>query len=308
MIELPATLTFDGSVILITGAARGLGRSYARLCAARGARLVVNDLWRVAEGADASTSAEDFVAALNELGGAAFAVDADINTPRGATAAVAAALKQFGRLDGVINNAGVVRAAPFVDTTLADLETMLASHVRGTFLVARAAWPTMAAQGHGRIVATSSSAGLYGQAGLSAYAAAKGAIIGLVKTLGLEGADLGIRTNAVAPLGHTRLNADLPDLERRALFERHFSPDLVAPLVALLAHPACPTNGEVFSAGGGRFARAFIAEGAGYLDLAPSMESVRDNFGAAMSDRDFVAPASASDTFARTVELIAGGR
>jgi NAD(P)-dependent dehydrogenase (short-subunit alcohol dehydrogenase family) len=163
----------------------------------------------------------------------------------------------------------------------------------------------MTEQRYGRIVMTTSSAGLYGQAGLSAYAAAKGALIGLTRSLGLEGAELGIKVNAIAPLGHTRLNADLPDLERRALFERHFPPELVAPLVALLAHPDCPVNGQIFAAGGGRFTRAFIAEGAGYLDVEATTESVRDHLATVLSDGSPTVPVSASDTFARSVELIA---
>ena len=297
-------VAFEGAVVLITGAARGLGRSYAALCAARGARIVVNDLGIAADGGSPSPEpAQQAAAEICERGGLAVADPSDITTERGAAAVVATALNHFGRLDAVINNAGSVRSGPFADAHLSDLDQMLTTHVRGAFLVTRAAWKVMAGQGYGRVVMTTSSAGLYGQRGLTAYGAAKGALIGLTRALALEGEAFDIHVNAVAPLGYTRLNADLRDLERRALFERHFRVDQVAPLVALLSHRRCPVNGQIFTAGAGRFARVLIAEGVGHIEVDPTIDSVLEHMPEALADHDLVASGESNEIFARSVEL-----
>jgi NAD(P)-dependent dehydrogenase (short-subunit alcohol dehydrogenase family) len=303
------TLSFDGTVVLITGAGRGLGRAYASLLVGRGAKVIINDLGIETDGAKPSREpAERTAAELREAGGAAVADTSDISTERGAAAAVNAALKHFGRLDAVINNAGFVRKGRFGNMKLADLDQMLAVHVRGAFLVTSAAWKVMTQRRYGRVVMTTSCGGLYGQDGLAAYGAAKGAIVGLTRVLALEGEAVGIRVNSIAPLAYTRLAADIPDAEHRALFERNTRVEQVAPLVGLLAHRQCPVNGQIFDAGAGRFARIFIGEGTGYLDVNPTIESVRDHFDEVLADRDYSAPRSANDTVARTVALIAGKR
>lgn len=301
-----AQMSFDGAVALITGGGRGLGKAYASLLAARSAKVVVNDL----EFEDASTQlsvAEQTAREIREAGGIAIGVSSDITREAGAKAAVAAAMDHFGRLDAIINNAGTVCTKDFANTHLDDLDEMLTVHVRGAFLVTKAAWKIMAAQRYGRVVMTTSSAGLYGQAGLAAYGAAKAALIGMTRALAVEGEQVGIRTNAVSPLGHTRLNADLPDEKRRAFFQRRARVEQVAPLVALLAHRDCPVNGEIIDAGAGRFARVMIGAGRGYIDVDATIETVRDNFAEVLADRDYHAPTSADDTVAHSVRLIKKG-
>lgn len=299
------TVSFNGDVVLITGAGRGLGRSYALLLAARGARVVVNDIGAESDGSNPSAQPAETVAAeIRAAGGEAIANSSDITTEAGAQAAVDAAINHFGRLDAVINNAGLVVKGRFGKMTLADLDQMLSIHVRGTFLITSAAWKVMAGQGHGRIVTTTSCAGLYGEEGLAAYSTAKGALIGLTRALGLDGEALGIRTNAIAPLAYTRMAAGIPDEAHRSFFERNARAEQVAPLVAFLAHRECPVNGQIFDAGAGRFTRVFFAAGRGYVDTDPTMESVRDHFAEVLSEHDYRVPVSGEDTIAQTLKLI----
>lgn len=299
-------VSFEDAVVIVTGAARGLGQAYARLLAARGAKVIVNDIGIDLEGGNASPElAAQIAADITAAGGTAIGNASDIATEAGANAVVAAAMDTFGRLDAVINNAGAVRNGWLGTTTLDDLDHMLSIHTRGAFLVTNAAWKTMVKQRYGRIVMTTSCGGLYGQPGLAAYGAAKGALMGLTRVLSLEGESQGIRVNAIAPLAYTRLAAHIPEEDRRALFERHLRVEQVAPLVALLAHRECPVTGEIFDAGAGRYARMFIGEGIGYLNADATIEDVRDNFDEVMADRDHTLPRSAGETVARTVELLA---
>jgi NAD(P)-dependent dehydrogenase (short-subunit alcohol dehydrogenase family) len=302
-------VSFAGSVVLITGGGRGLGCAYASLLASRGARLVINDLGVSADGeAPSPEVAESAAAEIRASGQLAVADCSDIATEPGAASAVAAALDHYGRLDAVINNAGFVRAAQFGDASLAHLDQMLAVHVRGAFLVTRAAWKVMAEQRYGRVVMTTSTGGLYGQIGLASYGAAKGAVMGLTRVLALEGASLGVRVNAVAPLAYTRLAAGIPDERHRALFERNARVEQVAPLVALLAHRECPVNGQIFAAGAGRFARIFVGEGTGHLDAEATIESVRDHFSEVLADNDYTSPTGSNEAVQRTVQLMAASQ
>lgn len=298
-------VSFTDSVVIVTGGGRGLGRAYATLLAARGAKVVVNDIGLDLKGGNASPEVAAQVAEeITASGGTAIGNASDITTVAGAEAVVAAAVDTFGRLDAVINNAGAVRDGWMGTTTPDDLDQMLSIHTRGAFYVTTAAWKIMASQKYGRIVMTTSCGGLYGQPGLAAYGAAKGAVMGLTRVLSLEGETCGIRVNAIAPLAYTRLAAHIPEEDRRALFERHLRVEQVAPLVALLAHRGCPVNGEVFDAGAGRYARMFIGEGIGYVNPDASIEDVRDNFAEILADRDSTLPRHASETVARTVALL----
>jgi NAD(P)-dependent dehydrogenase (short-subunit alcohol dehydrogenase family) len=300
-------ISFESSVILITGAARGLGRAYANFLAARGARIILNDIGVTAAGASPSPAvAEQAAAEIGQAGGVAIADCSDVATEAGAIAAVRVALDQFGRIDAVINNAGFVRSGKLADVSVEDFDATVAVHARGAFLVTRAAWAAMTKQGYGRVVMTTSCGALYGQVGLTAYGAAKGAIMGMTRVLAIEGEPLGIRVNGVAPLAYTRLAAGIPDDDHRALFERHARVEQVAPLVGLLAHPACPVNGLIFDAGAGRFARIFQGEGVGYLNPDATIEAVRDHFEEILSDQGFTKPTGADDAVSRTVQLIVG--
>jgi len=280
-------LSFEGRIAIVTGAGRGIGRAYALLLADRGAGVVVNDLGGSIEGdgADAepaSTVAAEIVAA----GGAAIADTSDVASPAGAQALVDAAVERFGRLDILINNAGIVRWGGFPKADADNLARHLEVHVAGSFNTARAAWPHMVEQAYGRIIMTGSS-GMFGLPNNLSYATAKAGVIGLTRSLTTAGARHGIKVNVIAPAAFTRMagpNTDEPP---------QMSPELVAPMVAFLAHEACPVSGEIYAAGAGRFARIFIASTEGYVDAAsePTIEDVAEHWATINDETGYYVPA-----------------
>jgi NAD(P)-dependent dehydrogenase (short-subunit alcohol dehydrogenase family) len=282
-------LRWDDRVAVVTGAGRNLGRAYAQLLAARGAAVVVNDLGVAISdtdgaGPDPPTNPAVVVAAeIEAAGGVAVASTDSVATPEGGAAIVHTALEAFGRIDVVINNAGVVRQAPFADYEPALLDDELSSQIGGPFNVTRAAWPVMAAAGYGRIVNLSSGAGLWGVAGMTGYAAAKMGVVGLTRALALEGAGCGITVNVVAPCAKTRPGGFGPIPESAAL-HAWLSMDEVAPVVAWLAHEDCRVTGECFSVGGGYIGRVTVAVNDGWRGRPLTLESVRDHWPAVMAD------------------------
>jgi NAD(P)-dependent dehydrogenase (short-subunit alcohol dehydrogenase family) len=279
--------SFEGRVAVVTGAGRGIGRSYARLLAARGARVVVNDLGGSKQGvgadaAPAAAVAEEILAA----GGTAIADASDVASTEGAQTLVDAAVERFGRVDVVVNNAGIIRWAGLPEADADNLASHLAVHVGGSFNVTRGAWPHMVEQGYGRIVMTT-SAGLFGLPENLSYAAAKGAAVGLTRSLATAGASHGIKVNAIAPAATTRMAG------RAAAATPEMSPYLVAPMVAFLAHEACPVTGEIYAAGAGRFARVFIAETEGYVHAGttPTIEDVARNWATINDETGYCVPA-----------------
>jgi NAD(P)-dependent dehydrogenase (short-subunit alcohol dehydrogenase family) len=283
-----AEYRFDGRVAVVTGAGRGIGRAYARLLAARGARVVVNDLGASTGGsganaAPAASAVEEIVAA----GGEAVADTSDVSAPGGAQSLVDTAVERFGRLDILVNNAGIIRWAGMPEVDEDNLAKHLAVHVGGSFNTTRAAWPHMVDQGYGRIVMTT-SAGLFGLPNNTSYATAKAAVIGLTRSLTTAGAAHGITVNCIAPAAITRMAG--PGGEDAG---PEMSPDLVAPMVALLAHEECPVSGEIYAAGFGRFARIFIAMAPGYVHTgsAPTIEDVADQWAAINDDPGYSIPA-----------------
>ena len=270
-------ISFEGRVAVITGSGRGIGRAHAIELARRGAKVVVNDLDRdVADGV-----VTDIVAA----GGAAVASYTSVSTEAGGARLIGEAVDAFGTVHVVVNNAGLRRPGYFGSISLDDLDTVLDSHLRAAFFVTQPAWRHMQEQGYGRIVMTSSSSGMFSNQGLSNYAAAKSGIYGLMKALAYEGADLGIRTNAVLPFAATKRPGQVrvPDMAReRARFisqqdvdsisAERSAPELIAHLVAYLASDRCAVNGEAFSACNGRYARVFVGVAQGWL--APDVESL----------------------------------
>ncbi|MEU7696371.1 MULTISPECIES: SDR family oxidoreductase [Microbispora] len=278
-------LRFDGRVAIVTGAGHGLGRSHALLLGSRGAKVVVNDLGGALDGTGASSGPAAEVAELIvKNGGEAVASTDNVATPEGAEAIVRTALDAFGRVDILVNNAGILRDRSFGKMTVEEFDAVIAVHVRGSFLVSRAAFPHMKEQAYGRIVNTSSPAGLFGNFGQANYSTAKMGLVGLTKTLGIEGARANIRANAIAPVAWTRMTETLLPAE----FESKFTPERVSPLVAYLAHESCVTTGEVFSVGAGRIARVFVAEGPGWRTDDLTVEAIRDNWEAVMAEQPYL--------------------
>ncbi|MEV4382465.1 SDR family oxidoreductase [Streptosporangium sp. NPDC049644] len=280
-------LRFDGRVAVITGAGHGLGRSHALSLAERGAKVVVNDLGGALDGTGASTGpAAEVVELIRKNGGEAAASTDNVATPEGAKAIVQTAIDAFGRLDIVVNNAGILRDKSFGKMSVEAFDQVLAVHVRGSFLVSREAFPYLKEQGYGRIVNTSSPAGLFGNFGQANYSTAKMGLVGLTKTLGIEGARAGIKANAIAPVAWTRMTEELLPAE----FEAKFTAERVSALVTFLAHEACETSGEVFSVGGGRIARVFVAEGPGWRQDDHTVEDIRDNWQAILAEQPYLTP------------------
>jgi NAD(P)-dependent dehydrogenase (short-subunit alcohol dehydrogenase family) len=281
-------MDFDGRVAVVTGAGRGIGRAHALLLAARGASVVVNDLGgsMAGGGADAGP-ADDVVDEINAAGGMAMADAHDVASEHGAGALVAAALDSFGRIDVVVNNAGIIRWADFPDADAENVESHLAVHVLGSFHTARAAWPHLVEQGYGRIVNTTSS-GMFGLPNNVGYATAKAGVVGLTRSLATAGAAHGIKCNLVAPAAFTRMAGGADDSPMATTM----APELVAPMVAFLAHEDCPVTGEIYSAGAGRFARIFIAQAEGYLDTtgAPTMDDVAAHWAEINDESTYTVP------------------
>jgi NAD(P)-dependent dehydrogenase (short-subunit alcohol dehydrogenase family) len=248
------SLRFDGRVAIVTGAGNGLGRQHALALAARGAKVVINDLGGARDGTGGSLSAaESVVAEITAAGGQAIADGASVTDAKAVEAMVARALKSFGRVDILINNAGILRDKSFAKMTLDDVRTILDVHVMGAVICTKAVWDTMRTQNYGRILMTTSSSGLYGNFGQSNYSAAKMAVVGLMQTLSIEGAKNGIHVNCLAPTATTRMTTDvLPDQ-----MQDHFKPEYVTPAAIYLVSEQAPTR-MIMNAGAGTFAATNI--------------------------------------------------
>lgn len=263
-------LRFDGRVAIVTGAGRGLGRSYALLLASRGARVVVNDSGSTISGDGINAGpAHDVVHEITAAGGEAIACTDSVATPAGGQAIIDTALHEYGRVDALIHNAGNVRRAPLRDMTPEDFDAVLDVHLRGAFHVVRAAFPAMCDASYGRIVLTSSIGGLYGNHQVANYAAAKAGVVGLSNVVALEGASEGVTCNVVVPAAVTRMAEGIDTSAYPPM-----SPELVAPVVGWLAHESCSVTGEIFVALAGRVARVVIAETPGAYQPSWSIEDV----------------------------------
>ncbi|WP_448579905.1 SDR family NAD(P)-dependent oxidoreductase [Thermaurantiacus sp.] len=247
-------IRFDGRVAIVTGAGGGLGRRYALDLAARGARVVVNDLGGARDGTGASSAmAEAVVEEIRAAGGEAIAHGTSVTDEAGVADMVARARAEWGGVHILINNAGILRDKTFAKMEIADFRAVLDVHLMGSVICTKAVWDMMREQAYGRILMTTSSTGLYGNFGQANYGAAKLGLVGLMKTLALEGAKFNVRVNTIAPLAATRMTEDLMP---PAFLER-MGPETVAPAALYLVSEEAPTN-MVLNAGGGGFQAAHV--------------------------------------------------
>jgi NAD(P)-dependent dehydrogenase (short-subunit alcohol dehydrogenase family) len=258
-------IDFTGQVAIVTGAGRGMGRAHALDLARRGAAVVVNDLGAttVAGQAPDSAVAAAVAAEITAAGGRAIADGGDVSDPAACDALVARAVAAFGRVDVLVCNAGNQRFLRFAETARADYDSLIGVHLGGTFNMARAVWPGMAAQGYGRLVFIASQVGFYGQVDAVAYGAAKNGIIGLMHGIKLDAQAAGIAVNCVSPFAWTRMVEGLFPAE----LADEIAPEHVSAAVSYLASRDCTLNGEVLIAGGGHFAIARTIETLG-IDVA----------------------------------------
>jgi NAD(P)-dependent dehydrogenase (short-subunit alcohol dehydrogenase family) len=296
-----ADYRFDGRVALVTGGARGIGQAHANLLAERGASVVVNDVGGTIEGVGAdSKPAATAAAAIVAAGGIAIPNTEDISTAEGGKAAVDAAIDHFGRIDIIVNNAGIVLWAGPLECDLANLQRTLDVHVAGSFNTTIAAWPRMVEQGYGRVVMTTST-GIFGLPENLTYAAAKAAVVGLCRSMAGDAPE-GIKINVIAPNASTRMGID-PRTNEPLRFGGMAAdsagpampPALVSPVVAYLAHEACPVNGEVYVAGGGRVSRMFIGMTKSYTNADLSIEDVAEHWDAINDEAGYHVPTSTID-------------
>ncbi|MCA9598628.1 MAG: SDR family oxidoreductase [Myxococcales bacterium] len=255
-----ADIRFDNRVAIVTGAGGGLGRAHALLLASRGAKVVVNDLGGAVDGSGSDKkSADKVVDEIKAAGGEAVANYDGVDTPEGAAKLVATAKDAFGKLDIVINNAGILRDVSFMKMTQEDWDKVLAVHLTGTMNVSKAAWPLLRENSYGRVVNTTSAAGLYGNFGQANYSAAKLGIVGLSKTLAHEGAKYDIKCNVIAPIAKSRMTETImpPNVLEKLL------PEYVSPLVAYLCSEGLAETAQVYAVGGGYFSRVAVVEGEG---------------------------------------------
>ncbi len=286
-----ADLGFDGKVAIITGAGGGLGRSHALDLARRGALIVVNDLGGASDGTGSSeTAAQKVVDEITAAGGEAVANYDSVATPEGGASIVQTAVDSFGRIDIIINNAGILRDTSFKNMTPDQLNPVLDVHLRGAFYVTQPAWQIMRDQGYGRIINTSSGAGIFGNFGQTNYGAAKMGLVGFTRVLAVEGAKNNIKANAIAPVAKTRMTEEILGAAADRL-----APELVTPVVTYLAHEDCPVSGEVYSVGGGRVARVFVGVTPGHFDAELSPETVRDNFDKIRDESGYEVPGNLNE-------------
>lgn len=296
-------IRFDDQVVIVTGAGRGLGRLYALDFARRGASVVVNDLGGSmrGDGSDALV-AERVVKEIEEAGGRAVASTESVATPQGGEAIVSAALEVFGRLDAVVSNAGIFNTVAFEALPAEEWRRMLSVHLDGGFHLSQPAFRVMKQQGYGRFVFIASSAGFFGQPESAHYAAAKAGLLGLTNVVSIEGEPHGILANSVLPFGYSRMVTETVGAREQFPAERSFlhaiEPELVVPLVTFLSSRECAVTHRNYSACAGRFARAFVGLGHGWLAppaSSPKADDVATHFAEIDALEPFSVPSSIFD-------------
>ncbi|MPY91760.1 MAG: SDR family NAD(P)-dependent oxidoreductase [Acidimicrobiia bacterium] len=266
-------MRYDGRVALVTGSGRGLGRSHARFLASRGALVVVNDMGSEVDGTGRSDEvADQVVEDIRAAGGEAVADYHDVATTDGAIGAVETTMDAYDKIDIVVNNAGILRDRTLAKLAPDDFDAVVAGHLSSSAYVTHAAWPYLRDRSYGRVVFTTSAAGLYGNFGQANYAAAKMALVGLMNTLALEGEPRNVRVNTIAPVAATRMTEPLMTPEVLSAMVAEY----VTPVVGWFCSEDCSANGVVVEAGAGHFALVEVMEGAGYTFTDPGSVSPDD--------------------------------
>ncbi|MFP5218484.1 MAG: SDR family NAD(P)-dependent oxidoreductase [Actinomycetes bacterium] len=286
-------ISFDGRVAIVTGAGGGLGRTYALDLAARGASVVVNDLGGSVDGKGGDdTAAQKVVDEIKASGGEAVPNYDSVSTPEGGESIVQTAVDAFGKVDVVINNAGILRDKSFVKMEWDDLKAVIDVHLMGAFYVSRPAFKIMKENGYGRFVFTASNA-TFGHFGQTNYAAAKMGLVGLSNTLAVEGARAGILSNVIMPVAKTRMTEEL-----LGDFANYLAPELVTPMVTFLCSEANTVTHGAFSAAGGRYAAVNWTLGKGWFagpDARPTAEDIQAHLDEIQSTEGFIIPGSTTD-------------
>ena len=285
-------VSFENRTVIVTGAGNGLGKAYALELGSRGARVVVNDLGGAVDGSGSgNTPADEVVNEIIANGGEAVANYDSVATKEGGASIVQTAIDNFGTVDAVVNNAGILRDKSFAKMEEEDLNAIIDVHLKGTFFVCQPAFIQMKEQGYGRFVNVSSPSGLFGNFGQLNYGAAKMGIVGLTNVLAIEGAKYNIKANVIAPNAATRMTETLFGEDMSKLL----TVDNITPLVVYLASEQCEITHEIFSAGGGRFARIGISTDVGYFNASAKAEDIFANIGEIRDLSNPIYPTSLAD-------------
>jgi NAD(P)-dependent dehydrogenase (short-subunit alcohol dehydrogenase family) len=300
--EMTERISLEGKVAVVTGAGRGLGRAYVEHLAERGARVVVNDLGTDVSGfGKDSTISEQVADLIRSRGGEAIANDSDVSTPEGGSDLIATTIEHFGRIDLLVNNAGICGSQLFEDATLDDFDHYWRVHVGGPVNTVKAAWPHMVAQRSGKIILTTSVSGLFGIRGQATYAAAKCAVVGLMRILAIEGAEHGILVNTISPAGYTRMHpaatgagsvfgrtSDAAAWLKQS--EATMPVEAVAPAIVWLASDSCSETNSIYNVEAGAIQRIAIVTGPGFYDPHLTPESIAENYAKVASIEGFSEP------------------
>jgi NAD(P)-dependent dehydrogenase (short-subunit alcohol dehydrogenase family) len=290
-VEMTERISLEGKVAVVTGAGRGLGRAYVELLAERGARVVVNDLGTDVSGfGNDPTIAEQAADLIRRRGGEAIASNSDVSTPDGGRELIATTIERFGGIDLLVNNAGICGSQLFEDATLDDFDHYSRVHLGGSVNTAKAAWPHMVAQHSGKIILTTSVAGLFGIRGQATYAAAKCAVVGLMRILALEGAEHGILVNTISPAAYTRMHPAAGSRTPEAEARRSTPVEAVAPAIVWLASDGCSETNSIYHVEAGAIQRIAIVMGPGFYDAHLTPESIAENYAKVESIDGFSEP------------------
>jgi NAD(P)-dependent dehydrogenase (short-subunit alcohol dehydrogenase family) len=296
---------FDGRVAIITGAGGGLGKSHALELAKRGAQIVVNDLGGSVDGSGSGSAAADVVVKeIEAAGGTAVANYDSVASKQGGESIVKTAMDNFGQVDILINNAGILRDKSFTKMSEAEMTLVLDVHLRGGFYVSQPAFRVMKERNYGRIVHTASAAGVFGNFGQANYGAAKMGLVGLSNVLAQEGTKYNIMSNVIAPIAMTRMTTGI-----MGDMGMNLDPGYVTSMVAYLCSEVCELSHEIFSVGAGRYARVFIGACPGYTNTAEggvSVEEVRDNIEQIRDPEGYTIPGSAAEEMMQAMKALKG--